>query len=298
MSLISANKVLVRDLWPAEIPRARNDNKPYDKLDGKEVAPDTLDDMMAWAWVKDRGYGIRNRWSLMHAVGDPDSLVPLHEVAFRVQGFVVDMDLSVLGDWNRQEHGAAAARQFLVIDGGQHADIFAKQVDTLNLVRQLVARSTKSKDVQEQGRKRIHIYRPVFTKRMPGSEDSGCLSKDDDPSGQARRMRMRWIVSDKLVFGALSAQGQLQAASAGKIKKGDFVDVKIIPEIFSPKGAASRDAKVSFKMTRIVKLQSKTAVAPAVAQTVVEKHAVTAVEQDEWDKALGASEADTAMKQD
>ncbi|KAF7790013.1 hypothetical protein EIP86_000961, partial [Pleurotus ostreatoroseus] len=132
--------------------------------------------------------------------------------------------------------------------------------------------------------------------KRPG-HDNNCLTKADDPSGEARKLKTRWIVSQKLVFGALSATGQLQAASAGSFKRGDFVDVKIVPEIFNPRSATTRDVKVSFKMTRIVKLQARSTAQPAKTQSMPEGPLPSAPQQDEWDRELEGSVKDIPMVQ-
>ncbi len=87
-------------MWPAFIPKIVKD-KPAKALDTYEKVPDNLDDMLAWAHVRHFPTKPQAPYLLLYTDLGVGNVKEVHEVSFRLQGYVVELNLDPLGDWNK-----------------------------------------------------------------------------------------------------------------------------------------------------------------------------------------------------
>lgn len=90
---------LVRDLWPKQYPRLAKDAKPQKEYAAHDLVPESLHDLMAWAYVRriDIGDPAR-RFALVHA--DTGNLgAECDQVVLRFQGIVLSAELRPFGNW-------------------------------------------------------------------------------------------------------------------------------------------------------------------------------------------------------
>ncbi|KAJ3558571.1 hypothetical protein NM688_g847 [Phlebia brevispora] len=238
MSHIIAEGRPIHTLWSAERPRLGQDKKSVEQMDEVEKIPETLETLMTWAFVQHWNDKRVPEDELLHATPDGAVDGEMLKVGIRLQGFVKAAQLDPFGDWKKTEGDAPRARQKLILYGGDEEAVFSKQGESLNRIRELIHKSMRSRNITEQNTKRIHLYRSVFEKCRPGHKQH------------------RWLVTEKIRFGTLAPSGLPRAASWLDIKVGDFVDVTVFPKIYKSRGPAGEEVKVSFAMSRIVRLQS------------------------------------------
>ncbi|KAF7797227.1 hypothetical protein EIP86_008419 [Pleurotus ostreatoroseus] len=253
MSFITKNGRLVRDMWPAFIPRIAQD-KASDKLKAHEKVPDNMEDLLAWAHVRHFTGKPHAHYSLLHSDETVNTDRQVREVFLRLQGYVLEKNLEPLGDWDGKTSGAPKARQFLTLHGSVDHEAFDAECQTLGFIRDIILRKTRSAKTNTDQNGRIYLHNKVFTKVRPGAGQVNTLSSVDDPFGRAESVAKSWIVTKKIKIAFQDNQGKLKKASHYSIKPGDFVDVKVRADITTYMDGDSVETRVYFSMEHVVRL--------------------------------------------
>lgn len=86
-------------MWPKDVPQLAKDTKPIQEYSTHELIPETLEELMAWCYVRRIQTGDpARRFALVHATPGPDT-DDCEQVAFRFQGIVLNAELRPLGTW-------------------------------------------------------------------------------------------------------------------------------------------------------------------------------------------------------
>ncbi|KAF7792443.1 hypothetical protein EIP86_003480 [Pleurotus ostreatoroseus] len=226
-------------------------DKKADQLKEHDKLPENLQDLSAWAHVQRFTATPTNPYLLVHSGEALNNAEQVHEVFFRVQGYVLEVNMEPLGDWDGELSGAPKARQFLTLHGGADNELFAVQCDALSLVREFILRRTRSTKVNTDQNGRIYMHNKVFSKVKVGFKQKSVLTDADDPFDRARHVAKHWLVTKKIVFGFQDAAGKLKAASYLAIRPGDFVDVKLHTDISTYREEDKTETRVYFSVDRV-----------------------------------------------
>ena len=92
--------VLVRTLWPSNVPQLARGDEPLHLLGATEVVPEDYNGLLAWVTVH-RLPGIGSQLRHYTLVYEPCIGPHVQEFDLRLQGFVRKANLWPLGDWNQ-----------------------------------------------------------------------------------------------------------------------------------------------------------------------------------------------------
>ncbi|KAI0043921.1 hypothetical protein FA95DRAFT_1574808 [Auriscalpium vulgare] len=211
---------LVRDMWPGGVGRVSVDQQDSGDMHDWQIVPNDLEDRSrqnTFVHIQDEN---------IEPDQDETSPARLYQVTFRMQGYLGDHNLAVLGDWDGTEESACKATQHLMLEPGALEHIFAIQRSSLNniprfILRQLGCIDNTKQDIEAS--KGIYLGRRVWTKVTQKSQPApSVLLPIDDPLRRAHRMRSRWRMTEKISFGQRTPSGRIL---------GDFVDVAATVEI-------------------------------------------------------------------
>ncbi|KAI9064621.1 hypothetical protein FKP32DRAFT_1611080 [Trametes sanguinea] len=251
MSFISVDKDrLARDLWPGGIGRPSNDVDDMSTLPKWRVVPAEYSELCQWLSVDSSDVGNGVKTFINPDVGTEEN--SLHELTLRVQGFVVDANLSALGNWSGDVQGAPKAVQTLRLAGGGNDAAFAPQRNTLENIRELVLKQLcKPTGGGNTYGTDIVLKRRVFEK---GTTPKSVLSRQDDPFGRAAKIDSMWRVTHRITAGVQGSGGVLHRSTPLVIRRGDFVDVAICVQVHSMRAHRQRKTEVVFCPIEVVRL--------------------------------------------
>jgi len=232
-----------------------------------QIVPADFETVCEWAYVSiDTSVSDWTRvYHLLYKQpsGDNEANV-VYPVTLRIQGFLQNFDLSVLGSWDGESTNAVKAVQFLSLtSGGLNEPWIPTQLAIHNirqLIRQTLSRTQSSpSEVLADPDASIYMTRRVFTK-VRGSVDNtpSVLDPTDDPHNWGWRVASDWRVTEKLQIGRLLDDGRIVSSSHLALSKGDFVDVGFE---FAISNRGRRGVAVHLCMTHVLQLLPSYAVA-------------------------------------
>jgi hypothetical protein len=182
--------LLAKHTWTDIAHLALNDDRPFQELSAVDIVPTTYTDICDWAIVchnpSSRDY-TRKQHVIYKHLDDPGSST-VYPVTIRFQGFLESFELGPLGSWKGWAHShclvllilticrnprdAAAATQYLRLDGRDNIDAWISSLNAVRNVRQFIHNSISSgKRYVEppiDARHLLYFHRRVFTKvRFP-----------------------------------------------------------------------------------------------------------------------------------
>ncbi|PSR87073.1 hypothetical protein PHLCEN_2v5259 [Hermanssonia centrifuga] len=266
---------LVKDLWPTGLPKVSKDPSSMDEIPTRDRVPEDEKAMVKWAYVRKllESKDPSRRHALVY-VDQEEGHNGLEQVAVRLQGFVSSCDISPLGNWKLTDASAPKAVQFLVLTApADVTDVMHAQNRGLGRIRELIYRALQSGKTGMEVKDEIYLQSRVFTKVRAGSSIKSILQPRDDPSGEARALEKRWIVEHRVITGVQSEDGKILPASHRVIRKGDFVDVLVVPEIASYSSDCGREFQVHFTIKRVIRLKGRENLIESISYEMVHNNA-------------------------
>ncbi|OBZ78024.1 hypothetical protein A0H81_02092 [Grifola frondosa] len=195
-----------------------------------------------------------------------------YEVVVRLQGFVEEVNIGPLGDWNGHEQGAPKAQQSLTLGHGGVRAPFEAQREGLNALRDVVLLSLNMEPADHvSSSPSIKLQRRVFSRVRPTGPTAvdSILQSGDDPLGCAAKIRSQWVVTHKISAGVQGADGKIRQCGHLVIRKGDFVDVAVFVEIFKRHTRKGVQLEMNLAMHDVVRLHSAHDLKGRAVQSVV-----------------------------
>ncbi|KAI0643087.1 hypothetical protein C8Q79DRAFT_1002822 [Trametes meyenii] len=256
MAFVSINSTtLARDLWPDGRGKLTIDNATAQNLPARRILPRDFDTLRAWLCVdpcaSERGGPI---WFHPDVVGEEERV----EIAIRLQGFVDEVSLGMLGNWNGSAIGAPKAVQQLTLTSGGCTDAFSPQVNALEGVRELVlSLLSRSGEHRQIDMHKIVLKRRVFAKVRPHDLDAKTYSvpRAEDPLGRAHKIEHMWAITHRVTGAVQMPDGRVVPQNALVIRRGDFVDVAVSVQVVSYRlSRGRRGLEVQYVPQTVVRL--------------------------------------------
>ncbi|KAJ3476548.1 hypothetical protein NLI96_g11077 [Meripilus lineatus] len=183
------------------------------------VIPREYADVLDWAAVVRNLDETEKMYRHIIIYNTPISSSPpnFSQVVIHIQGFMAELNLHPLEDWNPSTgHGGAISI----------------------------------------GAKGIRLERKVFTRGSPKGAVKSALLPGDDLTGKAHSMELSWYVKDKLVVQE-QQNGVVVQRNHAVIKAGDFVDVSLVLQVQKRPPVTRPRVRVDLPMREIVLLQAR-----------------------------------------
>ncbi|RDX50976.1 hypothetical protein OH76DRAFT_1482024 [Lentinus brumalis] len=301
------HSVFVRDLWPGGIGKLQG-NTEHDHLAPlwTTITP-SFDALCTFITVDPLEVPYSDP-ARRHVVRyQPELEAPTETFSIKVQGFLKDFHMDPLGNWGGKENTAFKATRSIVLDSGGCDGPFNMQKDVLNMIKEVIVHSLDHAvlDVPVDSRPGIHLRSNVFTQiRSNSPVVSSSIHARDDPRGFAAKIARRWAVTSTIKMRAPATTGaRLLPATRVQFRSGDFVEVKVVPDIvttfqnrhlrvdvrFIPISitrlctAAEAKARANITLASHLLPQSSSPIQPSTSQSVT---ATTTATPQEWQQMI------------
>ncbi|KAI0640759.1 hypothetical protein C8Q79DRAFT_921204, partial [Trametes meyenii] len=233
---------LCRDMWPNNAGKMIQDKTEMASLPKHRIVPLSYEELCRWICVDPCGMDSATAvWLHPDVVGEEMRV----ELTIRLQGFVEEVSLGMLGSWNGTVEGAPKALQSVTLSGGLCQEAFDPQVRAISDIRELVLQLLSRPPPGRQSNDgKITLKRRVFDRVRPGDSntDNVRVPVGEDPAGRLKRLEHLWAVRHVIEAGEQRADGKIVRVNPRVFRPGDFVDVAIA--VFAVPMRVSRGRKV------------------------------------------------------
>ncbi|KZT18755.1 hypothetical protein NEOLEDRAFT_1152433, partial [Neolentinus lepideus HHB14362 ss-1] len=252
MSLIVYNGWLLRDFWPRGL-AWRPAQVDIAQLTTWQLVPETFEELMRWATVKHfkniREVSRQNQLLYRHLLSDGECKTA---VAMCMYGFVKDLDLRQLGNWNgyifpsvplqmmliivRDSDGASRALQSLTLHSCGYVDPFEVQCRMYTHIQRLVNTQINGIDPGDRvlpPEAQLNTHRRVFVRPLANQRagNEPRIAADSDICPIPSDMQTAWALNSPLVVYRVMAESEIVAGNYYDVHKGDFVEVVVTFDI-------------------------------------------------------------------
>ncbi|GJE96737.1 hypothetical protein PsYK624_129430 [Phanerochaete sordida] len=252
MSFIRWNGAFVRDMW-AGVPVVSKDPTDLSGLRGEDVVPETLNDILTWAYVeKVEG---THKYLVLYEPSDPTATAC--QVTIRLQGYVFACQLSALGDWDRTETGAARAEQTLTLHAGGQKEPYMAQLQTVNNLFELIRRSVDARSSPGAKDRLLLLQRRVFDKNTSSDAVTLPAMPGESRRADAAKIKHAWTPKRAIEIAVQREDNKIVLANRLLVRRGDFVDVTATFDVFTLVRDRRRELRVYMSMQRIIRLKEQ-----------------------------------------
>ncbi|KAI0357039.1 hypothetical protein OH77DRAFT_1399986, partial [Trametes cingulata] len=247
---------LARDLWPDGLGQMIQEKElALSTLPEMRKVPLNAEDLADWVVVERQPGSSR---ALVYVRGDEATASEAdEELIVRLQGVIMDMNLTLGGNWDGTESRAMKASQYIMLGHGGCTAPFEPQACALRNITDAVLAHLGC--CFEEGRAKgssVVLRRQVFTKIRHGFNDDApsLVAKSEDTRGKYRAIQNSWRVTEKVRVGTQLAHGEIFPLPPLSLRKGDFVDVSVRVGITWMRAQKARRWEVSFEPLTVVRL--------------------------------------------
>ncbi|KAH7906342.1 hypothetical protein BJ138DRAFT_1117661 [Hygrophoropsis aurantiaca] len=222
--LTSGDGILTMNLWPlAEKDRLLKIASPTRSW---EIFPTNIESMVEWAEViKDTN--VRSKYrnkivvykELSNGVGNI-----VYPVSVRLNGYIRNIDVGRLGDWDGKPENVHAASQTISLESNGCAEAWNSTLECLNLMAYFMSRTMNIPLEREKPFFRnLVLQRKVFYRSK--REEAVTVPRSDDPNGLLQFLPNEWDLNEDLPIGQQLNDGSIKRYNRILLSTGDFVEV-------------------------------------------------------------------------
>ncbi|KAH7905414.1 hypothetical protein BJ138DRAFT_1118496 [Hygrophoropsis aurantiaca] len=220
--------------------------------------PTTIESMVEWAEMfKDTAIRDRVRqWTLIYKQPQDQPMYDtVYPISLRLHGYIKDMKINRLGNWNGDVDSVPYASQTMLLSGKGNRDAWIPTLDCLNLTANFISRCLRVPLTKNNPFKNsLFLQRKIFGKKADGTQT--ILSRAQDPDNLLSQLPDDWVLTDELQIGVLDAQHKTQRYNDMLVSIGDFVEVaaNIDVVVFSDHATGKKGLKVHLSFDHLLVL--------------------------------------------